>query len=99
MSSPTSTPPPDDPLDDVFGAMGVESPVAPVRPVAPCRPDKRPLEGIEDSDTEHGPEVLGPSAVRTAVNLNVTAAVRRYAEQKKTTSRAEDSSRVISDCA
>jgi hypothetical protein len=43
--------------------------------------------------------VLGPSAVRTAVNLNVTAAVRRYAEQKKTTSRAEDSSRVISDCA
>ncbi|KAJ7277335.1 hypothetical protein C8J57DRAFT_1504167 [Mycena rebaudengoi] len=83
MSSPTSTPPPDDPLDDVFGAMGVESPVAPVRPVAPRRPDKRPLEGIEDSDTEHGPEVPGPSAVRTAVNLNVTAAVRRYAEQKK----------------
>ncbi|KAJ7441181.1 hypothetical protein B0H11DRAFT_2292471 [Mycena galericulata] len=71
MSAPST--PPRNPLQDIFGAMDQDSPVAPLLTTA----QKRPHSDVDDAQSET------TAAADPAPNPNTMSAIQRYAEKKR----------------
>lgn len=71
MSAPST--PPRNPLEDIFGAMDQDSPVAPLLTTA----QKRPHSDVDEAQSDD------TAAADHAPNPNTVSAIQRYTEKKR----------------